>query len=198
MQETFDLPCSTGQKVRQCDQIWQHFATLVKVYKSLAICWQFISYVAKCWAYFGKFVIFFGLIFIVANGQILKNNLTIWSNWQQSTTWPDTSLHLFLGTKELHNASSSLWGSVGTPPSRCKKTSLKVQRNCSLRFVALWVMQFLSLKKSFSCHNSFGPKRFLKPKEANKEDCSSFCAQFVDQVTRQKIMNALCHTNVLS
>ena len=27
-----------------------------------------------------------GLIFIAANGQILKNNRTIWSHWQQATT----------------------------------------------------------------------------------------------------------------
>ena len=52
------------------------FCHLQKKSKSLANIWHLISYSAKCWAYFGKF----GLIFIVANGQILKNNLTIWSH----------------------------------------------------------------------------------------------------------------------
>ena len=41
----------------QCDQIWRNGATLAKVYKSLANFWWFISYLAKCWAYFGKFLI---------------------------------------------------------------------------------------------------------------------------------------------
>ena len=40
---------------RQCNQIWQHFPTLAKLYKYLANFWQLISYLAKCWAYFGKF-----------------------------------------------------------------------------------------------------------------------------------------------
>ena len=44
----------------QCDQIWQNFTTLSKVYKSLANFWQFISYLAKYWAYFGKFVTLLG------------------------------------------------------------------------------------------------------------------------------------------
>ena len=39
----------------QCDQIWWNFATLAKFYMSLAIFLQFISYLPKCWPYFGKF-----------------------------------------------------------------------------------------------------------------------------------------------
>ena len=38
--------------------IWgslRNFATLAKVYWSLAIFWHFISYLAKCWAYFGHY-----------------------------------------------------------------------------------------------------------------------------------------------
>ena len=45
----------------QCDQIGRNFATLAKVYKSLADFWQFVYYLPKCWAYFGKFVILLGL-----------------------------------------------------------------------------------------------------------------------------------------
>ena len=64
----------------QCDQIRPNFATLAKFYKSLAIFWRFFSYFAKCWAHFGEFGNIIGLIFIVANGQMLRNNLTIWSH----------------------------------------------------------------------------------------------------------------------
>ena len=46
----------------QCDQIWWNFANLAKVYKYyLANFWQFISYLAKCRAHFGKFVSLLGL-----------------------------------------------------------------------------------------------------------------------------------------
>ena len=60
----------------QCDQIWWNFAPLDKVFKSLTV-----------YSLFGKMLILLrqicdicGLIFIVTNGQILKNNLTIWSH----------------------------------------------------------------------------------------------------------------------
>ena len=33
-----------------------------------------------------------GLIFIVAIGQILKNNLTIWSHWLNGRTWDSTDV----------------------------------------------------------------------------------------------------------
>ena len=36
------------------------FVTLANFFKSLAIFWQFIAYLAKCWTYFGKFVILLG------------------------------------------------------------------------------------------------------------------------------------------
>ena len=68
----------------QCDQIWRNFATgkilqvfgsFLTVYllfgKILSIIWQICEII--------------GLIFIAANGQILKNNLTIWSHW---LLWP--------------------------------------------------------------------------------------------------------------
>ena len=44
----------------QCDQIWQNFATLAKVYKILVNFKQFIFYLAWCWAYFCKFVALLG------------------------------------------------------------------------------------------------------------------------------------------
>ena len=63
---------------RQCDQIWRNFATLANVYKNLAYFWQFISYLATCilWQIWD----IIGLNIITTNGQILKNNVTIWSH----------------------------------------------------------------------------------------------------------------------
>ena len=40
----------------QCDQICQHFATLVNSLKSWAILRRFIFYLPKFWNYFGKFM----------------------------------------------------------------------------------------------------------------------------------------------
>ena len=45
---------------KQCDLIFRNFTTLSKVYKPLEIFWQFISYLAKCWAYCSKFVTLLG------------------------------------------------------------------------------------------------------------------------------------------
>ena len=42
------------QVLSQCDQALQNFATLAKFYKSLAIFWKFIWYLAKLWAHFGN------------------------------------------------------------------------------------------------------------------------------------------------
>ena len=67
-----------------CDQIWRNLATLANVKRYLANVWQFIFYLEKCWAYFGKFVTFLGLFF-AGNGQILTNNSTIRSHWRQRT-----------------------------------------------------------------------------------------------------------------
>ena len=39
----------------QCDQIWRNFATLAKFYKSLAIFWRFISYLANLFHYWIRF-----------------------------------------------------------------------------------------------------------------------------------------------
>ena len=77
------------QKIRwnwlQREQIEQNVATFAKIFKSLAIFWQFISNLAKCWAYFGTFGTLLNIIVIIANGQILKNNLTIWSHYLAPT-----------------------------------------------------------------------------------------------------------------
>ena len=70
----------------QCDQIWQIFATLANVYKSLTnfdglfLIWQNDDLL---W----KICDIIGLIFSVAYGQILKNHLTIRSHWRQSQFW---------------------------------------------------------------------------------------------------------------
>ena len=53
-------PPSTTSSSIQCDQIWRNFATLAKYNTSLAIFWQFISILAKCEAYFGKFITLLG------------------------------------------------------------------------------------------------------------------------------------------
>ena len=63
----------------QCDQIWQNFATLANVNKYLANVWQFILF-GKMLSIFWQICDIIGLIFIAANGQILKNILTIWSH----------------------------------------------------------------------------------------------------------------------
>ena len=49
----------------QCDRFGEISPLLHNMCKILTV------YFAKCWAYFGKFGLIIGLIFIVANGQIL-------------------------------------------------------------------------------------------------------------------------------
>ena len=62
----------------QSDQIWRNFTTLAKSVqifgKFLMICLLFGKMLIILW----QIDDIIGLIFIVANGQILKNNLTIW------------------------------------------------------------------------------------------------------------------------
>ena len=68
------LTCVVWPSVRPDLAKFRHFGKTLTVF----------SYLAKCWAYFGTFgKLPIGLIFIVANGEILKNNLTILSHW-----WP--------------------------------------------------------------------------------------------------------------
>ena len=53
----------------QCDQIWRNFATLAKVYKSLAnFLIVYFVFLNKFW----QICDIIGLIFIVANGQNIK------------------------------------------------------------------------------------------------------------------------------
>ena len=63
----------------QCDQIWRNFATLAKVYKSLAIFLTVYFLFGKILSLLWQNCDIIGLFFIVADGQILKNNPTIWS-----------------------------------------------------------------------------------------------------------------------
>ena len=51
---------------RQCDQIWQNFDGFFLFGKKLSLNWQNLDIIV--------------LFFIVANGQILKNIITIWSH----------------------------------------------------------------------------------------------------------------------
>ena len=75
------ITCSKCNKVVQVSATkFGEILPLLQVYKSSANFCQFISYLAKCWAYFGKFVTLLALIFNVANSKTLKNNLTCWSH----------------------------------------------------------------------------------------------------------------------
>ena len=65
---------SSVTRFGEISPLWQ------KVYKSLAIFWQFISYLSILRQVYD----IIGLIFLVANGQLLRNNLTIWSHCLQA------------------------------------------------------------------------------------------------------------------
>ena len=54
-----------------------------------------------------------GLIFSVANGQILKNNLTIWSHWTLSTTRSRTSTNYFLIVRTTQSFHSKCFNGIG-------------------------------------------------------------------------------------
>ena len=49
-----NLWCFTLGDRQQCDQIWRNFATLAKLYKSLAISWELFYYWAKFKIQLGK------------------------------------------------------------------------------------------------------------------------------------------------
>ena len=68
------FPVTSVTRFGEISPLWKQFTS------RLGIFWRFISYLAKIRAYFGNFLTLLGLIFIIANGQILKNNLTIWSH----------------------------------------------------------------------------------------------------------------------
>ena len=58
--------------------LWQKFANICQIFDSLRLIWQMMSILLHICD-------IIGLIFIAANGQILKNNLTIWSHWLAKT-----------------------------------------------------------------------------------------------------------------
>ena len=64
----------------QCDQIWQnlrHFGKNFKVFGNiLMVNFLFVKMLKLLW----QICFITGLIFVVAKGQILKHNLTIWSH----------------------------------------------------------------------------------------------------------------------
>ena len=89
------------------------------VWPNLAKFWRFISYLAKCGTYFCDIT---GLIFIVANGQILKHNLTIWSHCS----------HLWKAWRNLfQHISSSL---IFTQTIHSIFPSNKIEENLSFAF----------------------------------------------------------------
>ena len=72
-----------GNSVTRCGKIspfWQKFPSLWQMFQGLFLVWQNAE---PTLANFGTLL---GKFFIVANGQILEINITIWSHWQASTT----------------------------------------------------------------------------------------------------------------
>ena len=63
---------------QQCDKILRHFLTLAKF---ILLIFRVGLYLATFWAYFGSFMIGIWHMFTVIKGQILKNDLAIWSHW---------------------------------------------------------------------------------------------------------------------
>ena len=85
LQKQFYHFWKTWWKTTQCEQIWQNFATLAKIYvsgKFLMVYFLFGKMLSLLW----QICYIIGLIFIVANGQILKNILTIWSHCYDVTS----------------------------------------------------------------------------------------------------------------
>ena len=66
---------------RQCDQIWQNFATCANFQKSKANFRGYILRLATFKSYFGRFSKNFGQIRTVVSSQIMKNIRAIWSHW---------------------------------------------------------------------------------------------------------------------
>ena len=60
--------------------VWPDWAKFRQLAKSLAIFDSFFLF-GKMLTLLWQIWYIIGLIFIVANGQILKNNLTVWSHW---------------------------------------------------------------------------------------------------------------------
>ena len=65
----------------QCDQFGRNFAMLAKVYGKFVQFSTVLFLFCKILSLLWQICDIIGLFVIVANGQILKNNLTIWSHW---------------------------------------------------------------------------------------------------------------------
>ena len=66
---------------------FRHFGKISPFWQnlqSLGIFWGSIWYLAKFLAYFGIFCILLGKFSLMSLGQMLKNNLAIWSHWLQA------------------------------------------------------------------------------------------------------------------
>ena len=72
----------------QCDQIWRSFANLEKKLKAFGKFWRFYFLICKMFSVLCQIVTLLSKFFIIGNGQMLKNNLNIWSHWwRQSEDW---------------------------------------------------------------------------------------------------------------
>ena len=80
--------------------IWQNFANMAKFYKFMTFYFLFGKIVNLLW----QICYITGLIFIVASGQILKHNLTIWSHWAAAAaadTWVWEKKFAFVEAKNI-------------------------------------------------------------------------------------------------
>ena len=87
--------------------VWPDLAKFCHFGKGLQVFgkkWRFISDLAKWWTYFGKICDIIGLIFSVANGQILKNNRTIWSHclWFDVVRYKLTKMTRYIILQHFH------------------------------------------------------------------------------------------------
>ena len=75
----------TGSDRREPAPVWQdlpsfrHFGRMLKVFGNSL--WGLFEYLSIFWTYIDKNVMVLGKFFIVVKGQILKNDLVIWSHW---------------------------------------------------------------------------------------------------------------------
>ena len=69
---------SSVTRFGEISPLWQTFTSIWQNFDSFFLIWQNAEpTLAIC--------DIFGLIFIVANGQVLKKNLTIWSHWLKAS-----------------------------------------------------------------------------------------------------------------
>ena len=108
--------------------LWQKFTSLWQFFDSLFLFWQMLSLL---W----QICDINGLICIVANSQILKNNLTILSHWPQMTIKiplekprSDESGLTSNSIRIVFQATTSRWGPVGVEARKWYQT--KITRKC--------------------------------------------------------------------